>query len=48
MSQRQDDGVEVRHGGLALRQLGVAVANSKLDPLVANFMKILCSKGIYR
>lgn len=48
MSQRQDDGVEVRQGGLALRQLGVAVAHSKLDPVVANFMKILCSQEIYR
>nr|GMD20526.1 poly [ADP-ribose] polymerase 3 [Ipomoea batatas] len=42
------DGIEVRHGGLALRQLGVAAAHSKLDPMVANFMKILCSQEIYR
>jgi poly [ADP-ribose] polymerase len=38
----------VRHGGLALRQLGVAVAHSKLEPLVANFMKVLCSQEIYK
>ncbi|KAI3450704.1 hypothetical protein Pfo_007369 [Paulownia fortunei] len=43
-----DDGVEVRHGGLGLRQLGVAAAHCKLDPKVANFMKILCSQEIYR
>ncbi|KAK6119900.1 hypothetical protein DH2020_046347 [Rehmannia glutinosa] len=29
-----DDGVEVRHGALGLRQLGVAVAHCKLDPKV--------------
>ncbi|KAJ8551988.1 hypothetical protein K7X08_028431 [Anisodus acutangulus] len=43
-----DDGVEVRHGGLGLRQLGVAAAHSKLDPKVANFMEVLCSQEIYR
>ncbi|OIT08015.1 PREDICTED: poly [ADP-ribose] polymerase 3 [Nicotiana attenuata] len=43
-----DDGVEVRHGGLGLRQLGVAAAHSKLDPKVASFMKVLCSQEIYR
>ncbi|XP_073004270.1 protein ADP-ribosyltransferase PARP3 [Typha latifolia] len=43
-----DDGVDVRHGGLAPRQLGVAAAHSKLEPLVANFMKVLCSQEIYR
>ncbi|KAB1227213.1 Poly [ADP-ribose] polymerase 3 [Morella rubra] len=43
-----DDGVEVRHGGLRLRQLGAAVAHCKLDPFVANLMKVLCSQGIYR
>ncbi|GFQ06085.1 poly [ADP-ribose] polymerase 3 [Phtheirospermum japonicum] len=43
-----DDGVEVRHGGLGLRQLGVASAHCKLEPKVANFMKILCSQEIYR
>ncbi|RAL38229.1 hypothetical protein DM860_018069 [Cuscuta australis] len=42
------DGVEVRHGGLGLRQLGVAAAHSKLDPMVANLMKVLCSQEIYR
>ncbi|GMP88476.1 hypothetical protein CsSME_00040453 [Camellia sinensis var. sinensis] len=42
------DGVDVRHGGLGLRQKGVAVAHCKLDPFVANFMKVLCSQEIYR
>ncbi|EXB38460.1 Poly [ADP-ribose] polymerase 3 [Morus notabilis] len=42
------DEVEVRHGALGLRQLGVAVAHCKLEPLVANFMKVLCSQEIYR
>lgn len=44
----QDDGYEVRYGGLGLRQLGVAAAHCKLDPMVANFMKVLCSQEIYR
>ena len=43
----QDDGVEVRHGALALRQLGIAVTHCKLEPLVANFMKVICSQGRY-
>uniref|UniRef100_A0A2N9ITZ2 Poly [ADP-ribose] polymerase n=1 Tax=Fagus sylvatica TaxID=28930 RepID=A0A2N9ITZ2_FAGSY len=43
-----DDGIEVRHGGLGLRQLGVAVTHCKLEPLVANFMKVLCSQEIYK
>ncbi|KAF8403271.1 hypothetical protein HHK36_011372 [Tetracentron sinense] len=43
-----DDGVDVRYGGLGLWQLGIAVARCKLDPLVANFMKILCSQDIYK
>uniref|UniRef100_A0A7N0U785 Poly [ADP-ribose] polymerase n=1 Tax=Kalanchoe fedtschenkoi TaxID=63787 RepID=A0A7N0U785_KALFE len=43
-----DDGVDVRYGGLGLRQLGVAAAHCKLEPLVANFMKVLCSQEIYR
>ncbi|KAA8550170.1 hypothetical protein F0562_001854 [Nyssa sinensis] len=43
-----DDGVDVRHGGLGLRQLGIAVAHSKLEPFVANFMRVLCSQEIYR
>ncbi|KAF5931139.1 hypothetical protein HYC85_032012, partial [Camellia sinensis] len=42
------DGVDVRHGGIGLRQKGVAVAHCKLDPFVANFMKVLCSQEIYR
>ncbi|XP_010326979.1 protein ADP-ribosyltransferase PARP3-like isoform X2 [Solanum lycopersicum] len=43
-----DDGIEVRHGALGLRQLGSAAAHSKLDSVVANFMKVLCSQEIYR
>ncbi|KAK8550792.1 hypothetical protein V6N12_039480 [Hibiscus sabdariffa] len=43
-----DDGVDVRCGGLGLRQLGVAATHCKLEPTVANFMKILCSQEIYR
>ncbi|KAJ0008084.1 hypothetical protein Pint_30607 [Pistacia integerrima] len=43
-----DDGVEVRHGGLAMRQLGIAVTHCKLEPMVANFMKVLCSQEIYK
>ncbi|KAM3398092.1 hypothetical protein P3S68_001606 [Capsicum galapagoense] len=43
-----DDGVEVRHGALGLRQLGFAAAHSKLDSAVANLMKVLCSQEIYR
>ncbi|XP_073133427.1 protein ADP-ribosyltransferase PARP3-like [Henckelia pumila] len=42
-----DDGVEVRHGALGLRQLRV-VAISKLEPKVANLLKVLCSQDIYR
>ncbi|CAL5424016.1 unnamed protein product [Camellia sinensis] len=42
------DGVDVRHGGIGLRQKGVAVAHCKLGPFVANFMKVLCSQEIYR
>lgn len=38
----------MRHGGLGLRQSGVAVAHSKLEPLVGNFMKVLCSQEIYK
>lgn len=44
----QDDGIDVRHGGLSARQLGVAAAHCKLEPLVAKFMKVLCSQEIYR
>lgn len=36
----QADGMEVRHGGVSFGQLGVAVMHGKLDPMVANFMKI--------
>ncbi|KDP37595.1 hypothetical protein JCGZ_07941 [Jatropha curcas] len=43
-----DDGVDVRQGGLGLRQLGVAATHCKLEPKVANFMKVLCSQEIYR
>lgn len=44
----QDDGYDVRWGGLGLRQLGVAVTHCKLDAKVANLMKVLCSQEIYR
>lgn len=43
----KDDGVDVRHGGLAMRQLGVAVPHCKIEPVVANFMKVLCGQEIY-
>ncbi|KAF0934218.1 hypothetical protein E2562_023590 [Oryza meyeriana var. granulata] len=43
-----DDGVDVRHGGVALRQLGVTAAHCKLDPSVSFIMKQLCSQEIYR
>ncbi|XP_010686033.2 protein ADP-ribosyltransferase PARP3 [Beta vulgaris subsp. vulgaris] len=43
-----DDGVEIRYGGLGVRQLGTAAVHCKLDPMIANFMKILCSQEIYR
>ncbi|KAL6967029.1 Poly [ADP-ribose] polymerase 3 [Sarracenia purpurea var. burkii] len=42
------DGVDTRHGGLSHRKQGSAVAHSKLDPFVANLMKLLCSQEIYR
>lgn len=38
----------MRYGGLAPRQLGAASVHCKLEPLVANFMKTLCSQEIYR
>lgn len=38
----------MRHGALALWQLGVAVTHCKLEPLVANFMKVLCSQEIHK
>ncbi|KAK9122771.1 hypothetical protein Sjap_012373 [Stephania japonica] len=43
-----DDGVDVRYGGLGLRQLGVAAAHCKLESQVASFMKILCGQEIYK
>ncbi|XP_015688619.1 protein ADP-ribosyltransferase PARP3 [Oryza brachyantha] len=43
-----DDGVDVRHGGVALRQLGLTAAHCKLDPSVTFIMKQLCSQEIYR
>ncbi|KAM0939701.1 putative NAD(+) ADP-ribosyltransferase [Dioscorea sansibarensis] len=42
------EGVDARYGGLGLRQMGVAAAHCKLDSMVANFMKVLCSQEIYR
>lgn len=44
----QADEVEVRYGALGVRQLGVAAAHCKLEPLVGNLMKVLCSQEIYR
>lgn len=38
----------MRHGGLGLHQLGVAATHCKLEPMVANFMKVLCSQEIYK
>ncbi|KAE8700212.1 Poly polymerase 3 [Hibiscus syriacus] len=43
-----DDRVDARCGRLCLRQLGVAAAHCKLEPMVANFMKVLCSREIYK
>ncbi|RYQ98871.1 hypothetical protein Ahy_B07g086693 [Arachis hypogaea] len=43
-----DDGVEVWHGALGLRQLGIAATHCKLEPMVSNFVKVLCSQEIYR
>ncbi|XP_038681115.1 protein ADP-ribosyltransferase PARP3 isoform X1 [Tripterygium wilfordii] len=43
-----DDGVEVRHGGLGLRQLGVVAAHCKLEPMITKFIKVLCSQEIYK
>ncbi|KAJ6386169.1 hypothetical protein OIU77_029185 [Salix suchowensis] len=43
-----DDGVDVRHGGLGLKQPVVAAAHSSLEPKIAYFMKILCSQEIYK
>ncbi|KAL1098222.1 hypothetical protein V6Z11_D05G086100 [Gossypium hirsutum] len=47
-STPNDDGVDVRCGGLGLRQLGVAAAHCKLEPMVANFMKVICGQEIYK
>lgn len=44
----QDVGVDVRHGGAALRQLGSAAAHCKLDPSVSFLLKQLCGQEIYR
>ncbi|OVA05993.1 BRCT domain [Macleaya cordata] len=43
-----DDGFDVRYGGLGLRQLGIAATHCKLEPFVAKFMKVLCSREIYK
>lgn len=40
--------MDVRHGGLGLKQPVVAAAHSSLEPKIAYFMKILCSQEIYR
>ncbi|RYR47124.1 hypothetical protein Ahy_A07g033067 [Arachis hypogaea] len=39
-----DDGVEVWHDALGLRQLGIATTHCKLEPMVANFVKV-CADG---
>jgi len=44
----QDVGVDVRHGGAALRQLGSAAAHCKLDPSVSFLVKQLYGQEIYR
>ncbi|KAK3154250.1 hypothetical protein QOZ80_2BG0188150 [Eleusine coracana subsp. coracana] len=43
-----DIGIDVRHGGLALRQMGAAALHCKLDPSVSFLMKQLCGQEIYR
>ncbi|CAN6557211.1 unnamed protein product [Malus baccata var. baccata] len=40
--------MDVRHGGLGLRQLGFAATHCKLESMVANFMKVLCSQEIHK
>ncbi|KAM1415053.1 hypothetical protein ACFX2I_006754 [Malus domestica] len=40
--------MDVRHGGLGLRQLGFAAAHCKLESMLANFMKVLCSQEIHK
>ncbi len=45
---QQDDGVDVRYGGLELKQLGAVATHCQLDPMVANLMKVLCGQEIYR
>lgn len=44
----QADGYDIRYGGLGLHQLGIAAAHYKLDPMVADFIIVLCSQEIYR
>lgn len=48
MFATQADGVEVRHGALGLRQLRIAATHCRLEPLLANLMKVLCSQEIYK
>ncbi|KAI5020504.1 hypothetical protein ZWY2020_045392 [Hordeum vulgare] len=43
-----DVGFDVRHGGVALRQLGAAAAHCKLDPAISFLLKQLCGQEIYR
>ncbi|XP_043699940.1 protein ADP-ribosyltransferase PARP3 [Telopea speciosissima] len=43
-----DDGIDAQYGGLSLRKLGIAATHCKLEPFVANFMKVLCSQDIYK
>lgn len=44
----QDVGVDVRHGGASVRQLGSAAAHCRLDPSVSFLVKQLCGQEIYR
>ncbi|KAH9316844.1 hypothetical protein KI387_018613, partial [Taxus chinensis] len=42
------DGVDVRYGGLGVRQVAIAATHTKLDPRVAGLFKILFSQEVYR
>lgn len=42
------DGLDVRYGGLGVRQLGIAAAHTKIDPRVAEVLKLLFCQEVYR
>lgn len=44
----QAGGVDARAGGFGVRQLGVAASHTKIDPRVAQDLKVLMSQEIYR